>query len=51
METLSNESRWATEMKNIVFVEANVMNIPTKFQFHPPYGFWGEDFFNTCSQI
>ena len=40
----SEKSTWATAIKNIVFVEANVMNISTKFQLHPPYGFWGEDF-------
>ena len=26
------------------FVEANVMNISAKFQLHPPYDFWGDDF-------
>ena len=31
-------------MKNIIYVEANVMNIYEKFQLHPPYGFWEEDF-------
>ena len=30
--------------KNIIYVEANVMNIYAKFQLHPPYGFWEEDF-------
>ena len=30
--------------KNIIYVEANVMNMYAMFQFHPPYGFWGEDF-------
>ena len=25
--------------KNIIYVEANVMNIYAKFQLHPPYGF------------
>ena len=31
-------------IKNISYdVEANVMNIYAKFQFHPPYDFW-EDF-------
>ena len=47
METLSchsDESTWATAIKNRLFVEANVMNISTKFQLHSPYGFWGEDF-------
>ena len=47
METLSchsNESTWATTTKNIIYVEANVMNIYAKFQLHPPYGFLEEDF-------
>ena len=38
METLScysDESTRATAIKNIVFVEADVMNIFTKFQLHP----------------
>ena len=51
METLSchiNKSTWATAIKNINFVEANVMNIFAKFQLHAPYGFW---FFNIFSQI
>ena len=30
--------------KNTIFVEANVKNIAAKFQFHPLYGIWGEDF-------
>ena len=30
--------------KKVLFVEVNVMNISTKFQLHPPYGFWGDDF-------
>ena len=47
IETLSchsNETTWATAIKNKLFVEANVMNISAKFQLHPPYGFWGDDF-------
>ena len=47
METLSchsNENTWATTIKNIIFVEANVMNMYAKFQLHSPYVFWGEDF-------
>ena len=47
METLSchsNESTRATTIKNIIFVEPNVMNIYAKFQLHPLYGFWEEDF-------
>ena len=35
----SNESTWATTIKNVIYVEANVMNIYAKFQLHPPYGF------------
>ena len=38
METLSchsNESTLATIIKNIIYVEANVMNIYAKFQLHP----------------
>ena len=30
--------------KNKLFVEINVMNISAKFQLHPPYGFWEDDF-------
>ena len=51
METLSchsNESTWATAIKNKIFVEANVMNISAKFQLHPPYGFWLDDFWIFC---
>ena len=29
--------------KNVIFVEANVMNISAKFQLYPFYGFWEED--------
>ena len=42
METLSchtNENTWATAIKNIIYVQANVTNIYAKFQLHPPYGF------------
>ena len=47
MESLSchsNESTWATTIEAIIYVAANVMNIYAKFQLHPPYGFWEEDF-------
>ena len=47
METLSchsNQSAYATAIKNNSFVEANAMNISAKFQLHPPYSFWGVDF-------
>ena len=30
--------------KNIIYIETNVMNVYAKFQLHPPYGFWWEDF-------
>ena len=30
--------------KKTLYVETNVMNMYAKFQLHPPYGFWGEDF-------
>ena len=39
METLScqsNESTWATTIKNTIYAEANVMNMYAKFQLHPP---------------
>ena len=42
METLSchsNESTWAMTKKNILYVEANVMNMYAKFELHPPYSF------------
>ena len=47
MENLSchsNESTQAMTIKNIIYVEANVMNMYAKFMLRPPYGFWGEDF-------
>ena len=47
METLSchsNKSTWATTIKNIIYVEANAMNIYAKFQLHSPHGFREEDF-------
>ena len=46
----SNESTWATAIKNITFVEANVMNIYAMCQLHLPHGFWGDDFWRkkTC---
>ena len=37
--------------KNKIYVEANVMNIYAKFQLHPPYGFWEEDFWIFFSKI
>ena len=47
MENLSchsNETTWATTIKNTIYVETNLMNMYAKFQLHPPYGLWGEDF-------
>ena len=41
LETLSCHSN---NNKNIIYVEANVMNMYAKFQLHAPHGFWGEDF-------
>ena len=54
METLSchsNESTQATTIKNIIYIEANVMNINAKFQLHPPYSFLEEDFLIFFSKI
>ena len=42
METLScnsNQSSYPTEIKNITFVEGNVLSNYAKFGLHPPYGF------------
>ena len=42
METLSchsNQSSYPTEIKNITFVEGNVLSKYAKFRLHPPYGF------------
>ena len=42
METLSchsNQSSYPTEIKNINFVEGNVISKYAKFRLHPPYGF------------
>ena len=42
METLSchsNQSSYPTEIKNITFVEGNVLSKYAKFQLHPTYGF------------
>ena len=35
----SNQSSYATGIKNTTFVEANVLSMYAKFQLHPPYGF------------
>ena len=42
METLSchsNQSSYPTEIKNIPFVEGNVLSKYAKFRLHPPNGF------------
>ena len=42
METLScqsNQSSYPTEIKNITFVEGNVLSKYAKFRLHPPCGF------------
>ena len=47
METLSchsNQSSYLTKIKNIPFVESNVLSKYAKFRLHPPYSFWKEDF-------
>ena len=54
METLSchsNQSAWATAIKNNIFVEAIVRNNSAKFQLYPPNSFWGVDFLYIFSQI
>ena len=38
------QNKQTNKQKKTLFVEANVKNISTKFQLHPPYGFWGDDF-------
>ena len=46
-ETLSchsNQSSYPTEIKNITFVEGNVLSKYAKFRLHPLYGFWEKDF-------
>ena len=35
----SNQSVYLTEIKNINFVEGNVLSKYAKFRLHPPYGF------------
>ena len=42
METISchsNQSSYPTEIKNITFVEGNVLGKYAKFRLHPPYRF------------
>ena len=40
----SNETTWATIIKDTIYVETNVMNMYAKFQLYSPYVFGGEDF-------
>ena len=35
----SNQSAYLTEIKNTIYVEANVLSMYAKFRVHPPYGF------------
>ena len=47
METLSchsDQSSYPTKIKNITFVEGNVLSKYAKLWLHPLYGFRGEDF-------
>ena len=49
MENLSghsNQSAWATAIKNNVFVEAIVGNNSAKFQLYPPNSFWVDFWIN-----
>ena len=48
METLkchSNETTWATIIKNNIYVAVNVMNMYAKNQLHPPIWFLRKRFF------
>ena len=40
----SNDTVCATAIKNTIYVEDNNTNIYAKFQLHPPYDFWEEEF-------
>ena len=40
----SNQSSYPTGIKDISFVEGNVLCKYAKFQLHPPYGFSEEEF-------
>ena len=42
MEKIScsnSQSSYPTGIKNIIYVEANVLSMFAKFQLHPPYDF------------
>ena len=47
----SNQSSWTNIIKNTNFVQTNVISMYAKFQLHPPYGFWEEDFWIFFSKI
>ena len=54
METLichSNQSSYPTEIKNITFVEGNILSKYAKFRLHPPYGFLRRRFLNIFTKI
>ena len=54
MKTLSchsNQSSYLTEIKNINFVEGNVLSKYAKFRLHPPYGFLRRRFLNIFTKI
>ena len=40
----SNQSSYPTEIKNINFVEGNILSKYAKFQLYPSYCFWEEEF-------
>ena len=40
----SNNSTGTTAIRNIIFVEANAINISAKFQLYSLYGFRGDEF-------
>ena len=35
----SNQNSYPTGIKNTNYIQANVLSMYAKFQFHPPYGF------------
>ena len=47
----SKESKWATAIKNIICVEANVMNVSAKFQLHSPLWLLRRWFFNNFTNL
>ena len=49
----SNRSSNPTGIKNTIYVEANVLSMYARFQFHPPYHLWflRRRFFNIFTKI